>query len=194
MQALLKEFGHEERTQLYQQLGLGERLAPLVAKRLIADPDNSETGGAAAPLTIAGTEGMVVTYGRCCHPIPDDPIVGYLSAGRGVVIHRDNCGNLVEYRKQQDKWVAVEWEKGLDQDFTAEIRVETANRPGVLAAVAANIASTESNIEHVSVIERDGDTSSMTFMLQVKNRRHLARVMRAIRAMPDIYRVARATA
>ena len=90
--------------------------------------------------------------------------------------------------------VLVEWEKGLDQDFTAEIRVETANRPGVLAAVAANIASTESNIEHVSVIERDGDTSSMTFVLQVKNRRHLARVMRAIRAMPDIYRVARATA
>ncbi len=194
MQALLKEFGHEERTQLYQQLGLGERLAPLVAKRLIADPDNSETGGAAAPLAIAGTEGMVVTYGRCCRPIPDDPIVGYLSAGRGVVIHRDNCGNLVEYRKQQDKWVAVEWEKGLDQDFTAEIRVETANRPGVLAAVAANIASTESNIEHVSIIERDGDTSSMTFVLQVKNRRHLARVMRAIRAMPNIYRVARATA
>ncbi len=194
MQALLKEFGLKERTELYQQMGLGERLAPLVAKHLIADPDKAEPGGAAAPLAIAGTEGMVVIYGRCCRPIPDDPIVGYLSAGRGVVIHRDNCGNLVEYRKQQDKWVAVEWGKDLDQDFTAEIRVETANRPGVLAAVAANIASAESNIEHVSVVERDGDTSSMTFVLQVKNRRHLARVMRGIRAMPDIFRVVRATA
>lgn len=194
MEALLKEFGLKGRTELYQQMGLGERLAPLVAKRLIADPDDAGSGGAAAPLSIAGTEGMVVIYGRCCRPIPDDPIVGYLSAGRGVVIHRDNCGNLVEYRKQQDKWVAVEWEKGLDQDFTAEIRVETANRPGVLAAVAANIANTESNIEHVSVAERDGDTSSMTFVLQVKGRRHLARVMRSIRAMPDVFRVIRATA
>ncbi len=194
LQALLREFGISKQTDLYQQIGLGERLAPLVAKRLAAAANAAEAEGISAPLTIAGTEGMVVTYGRCCRPVPGDPIVGYLSAGRGVVIHREDCGNLIEYRKQPDKWLAVDWQQDIDRGFTAEIRVDVANRPGVLAAVAANIANTESNIEHVSVLERDGDMSSMTFLLQVKDRQHVARVMRGIRAMPDVMKVRRATA
>ena len=194
LQALLREFGISKQTDLYQQIGLGERLAPLVAKRLAAAANAAEAEGISAPLTIAGTEGMVVTYGRCCRPVPGDPIVGYLSAGRGVVIHRENCGNLIEYRKQPDKWLAVDWQQDIDRGFTAEIRVDVANRPGVLAAVAANIANTESNIEHVSVLERDGDMSSMTFLLQVKDQQHVARVMRGIRAMPDVMKVRRATA
>ncbi len=194
LQALLREFGISKQIDLYQQIGLGERLAPLVAKRLAAAANAAEAEGISAPLTIAGTEGMVVTYGRCCRPVPGDPIVGYLSAGRGVVIHREDCGNLIEYRKQPDKWLAVDWQQDIDRGFTAELRVDVANRPGVLAAVAANIANTESNIEHVSVLERDGDMSSMTFLLQVKDRQHVARVMRSIRAMPDVMKVRRATA
>jgi (p)ppGpp synthase/HD superfamily hydrolase len=110
------------------------------------------------------------------------------------VIHRETCGNLAGFRKQPEKWLSVSWQKNLDRLFSPEIRVEVANKMGVLAAVAASIAGTETNIDHVSLVERDVDTSTLIFELQVRNRKHLARVMRTIRAMPDVMKVHRTTA
>jgi GTP diphosphokinase / guanosine-3',5'-bis(diphosphate) 3'-diphosphatase len=191
MRATLELLGCNNVHELYEQIGLGERMASLVARRLLPDEPDHAGGEGAAPLAIAGTEGMVVTYGRCCHPIPGDTIFGYLSAGRGIVIHRDDCGNLAEFRKQPDKWLAVEWQRKLNRTFPVEIRAEVRNRLGVLAAVAANISSTETNIEHVQVVERDGDSSSLIFLLQVNGKDQLDRVMRSIRAMPDVLSVAR---
>jgi RelA/SpoT family (p)ppGpp synthetase len=191
MRATLELLGCNNVQELYEQIGLGERMAALVARRLLPDDSGEVGAGQAAPLVIAGTEGMVVTYGRCCHPIPGDTIFGYLSAGRGIVIHREDCGNLAEFRKQPDKWVAVEWERRLNRTFPVEIRAEVQNRLGVLAAVAANISSTETNIEHVQVVERDGDSSSLIFLLQVDSRDQLERVLRSIRTMPEVLSVAR---
>jgi GTP diphosphokinase / guanosine-3',5'-bis(diphosphate) 3'-diphosphatase len=191
MRATLDLLGCNNVLELYEQIGLGERMASLVARRLLPEEPGEPGAGQAAPLTIAGTEGMVVTYGRCCHPIPGDTIFGYLSAGRGIVIHRDDCGNLAEFRKQPDKWIAVEWERKLKRSFPVEVRAEVRNRLGVLAAVAANISSTETNIEHVQVVERDGDSSSLIFLLQVDGRDQLERVLRSIRAMPDVLSVTR---
>ena len=191
MRATLELLGCNNVQELYEQIGLGERMAALVARRLLPDDSGEVGAGQAAPLVIAGTEGMVVTYGRCCHPIPGDTIFGYLSAGRGIVIHREDCGNLAEFRKQPDKWVAVEWEGRLNRTFPVEIRAEVHNRLGVLAAVAANISSTETNIEHVQVVERDGNSSSLIFLLQVDGRDQLERVLRSIRTMPEVLSVAR---
>jgi RelA/SpoT family (p)ppGpp synthetase len=191
LKAALDQLGLNNVEELYESVGLGERIAPLVARRLLPETKPDQEPGAPAPLTIAGTEGMVVTYGRCCHPIPGDTVFGYLSAGRGLVVHREECGNLGEFRKQPDKWIPVEWEQGLDRTFSVEIRAEVRNRLGVLAAVAANISATETNIEHVQVVERDGDTSSLTFLLQITDTQHLDRVMRSIQAMPDVLSVSR---
>jgi GTP diphosphokinase / guanosine-3',5'-bis(diphosphate) 3'-diphosphatase len=191
MRETLELLGCNNVQELYEQIGLGERMASLVARRLLPEDTGEPGSGQAAPLAIAGTEGMVVTYGRCCHPIPGDTIFGYLSAGRGIVIHRDDCGNLAEFRKQPDKWLAVEWEQKLNRTFPVEVRAEVRNRLGVLAAVAANISSTETNIEHVQVVERDGDSSSLIFLLQVDGREQLDRVLRSIRAMPDVLTVTR---
>jgi RelA/SpoT family (p)ppGpp synthetase len=191
MRATLDLLGCNNVHELYEQIGLGERMAALVARRLLPDDSGEVMAGQAAPLAIAGTEGMVVTYGRCCHPIPGDMIFGYLSAGRGIVIHREDCGNLAEFRKQPDKWVAVEWEDRLKRTFPVEIRAEVHNRLGVLAAVAANISSTETNIEHVQVVERDGESSSLIFLLQVDGREQLERVLRSIRSMPEVLSVTR---
>ena len=191
MEAALQQLGLGERNELFEQIGLGERMATLVARHLVPGQTPDQPIGQPAPLAIAGTEGMVVGYGRCCCPIPGDTIFGYLSAGRGLVIHRDGCGNLPEFRKQPDKWIPVEWEEGLDRTFMVEIRAEVQNRLGVLAAVAANISATETNIEHVSVVERDGDTSSLTFLLQVMDRTHLDKVLKSIVAMPDVLAVSR---
>ncbi|HET7568983.1 MAG TPA: bifunctional GTP diphosphokinase/guanosine-3',5'-bis pyrophosphate 3'-pyrophosphohydrolase [Gammaproteobacteria bacterium] len=176
---------------LMEQIGLGERLAPLVARRLLPDAAREGEPAASGPLAIKGTEGMVVSLGRCCHPIPGDPIIGYLSAGRGIVIHRDSCRNLADYRSQPDKWLEVQWEKDIGREFAVEIRCEVANQRGVLATVAATIAELGSNIEHVSLQERDGQTSTLNMVFSVQDRKHLARIMRHLRNMPQVLRIAR---
>jgi GTP diphosphokinase / guanosine-3',5'-bis(diphosphate) 3'-diphosphatase len=156
---------------------------------------NSDNGsGTPAPLAIAGTEGLLVSYARCCFPIPYDPIFAFLSAGRGVVIHRENCVNVEDYRKHPEKWLPVSWQTAPDRMFSSEIRIYVVNRTGVLAAVAAAIASTDSSIDHVSIDEHDSDTSVLTFELKVRDRKHLARIVRVIHRMPDIVRVSRSIA
>jgi GTP diphosphokinase / guanosine-3',5'-bis(diphosphate) 3'-diphosphatase len=193
-QAALGELGMKDLDELYERIGLGERLAPLVARRLLPSAQTEDGTGAPAPLAIAGTEGLLVTYARCCFPIPYDPIFAFLSAGRGVVIHRENCVNVEDYRKHPEKWLPVSWQLTPEREFSSEIRVYVANRTGVLAAVAAAIASTETNIDHVSIDEQDSDASILTFELRVHDRKHLARIVRVIRRMPDVTRVTRTIA
>ncbi|MCC5795618.1 MAG: bifunctional (p)ppGpp synthetase/guanosine-3',5'-bis(diphosphate) 3'-pyrophosphohydrolase [Chromatiales bacterium] len=190
--ALLAEFSLNNTEELYEQLGLGERLAPLVAKVLLQGSGQAQPAtGKRTPIAIAGTEGLVVTYGRCCHPIPGDPIMGYLSAGRGVVVHRNACGNLGEFRKQPNKWIPITWEKQLEREFPVEIKVEVENRPGVLAEVASLIADGGSNIEQVSVDERHEETADLLFLIKVQDRTHLAHVIRGIRHLRMVKRITR---
>jgi GTP diphosphokinase / guanosine-3',5'-bis(diphosphate) 3'-diphosphatase len=190
----LGELGMKDLDDLYEKIGLGERLAPLVASRLLPTPSTDNASGTPAPLAIAGTEGLLVTYARCCFPIPYDPIFAFLSAGRGVVIHRENCVNVEDYRKHPEKWLPVTWQTAPDRMFSSEIRVYVVNRTGVLAAVAAAIAGADSSIDHVSIEEHDSDTSVLTFELKVRDRKHLARIVRVIHRMPDIVRVTRSIA
>jgi RelA/SpoT family (p)ppGpp synthetase len=190
MREALDELGLDDANKLFEQLGLGERLAPLTARFLIGIPDDDNLPEAAS-LVIAGTEGVVVSYAKCCHPIPGDDVMGYLSSGRGVVIHRNSCGNLINFRKQPEKWIAVSWEEDINRDFSSQIQVEALNRTGVLAEVAAMIADSDSNIEQVEVIDRHEDGTVLIFSLQVKDRVHLARIMRDIKKMPNVLRVSR---
>ncbi len=193
--ATIGELGMKDVDELYEKVGLGERLAPLVARRLLPAAPPAEGGSsAAAPLAIAGTEGLLVSYARCCFPIPYDPIFAFLSSGRGIVIHRENCVNVEDYRKHPEKWLPVTWQISPDRLFSSEVRIEVANRPGVLAAVAAAIGSTETNIDRVSVEERDSDSSELVFELKVHDRKHLARIVRMLRRMPDVLRVSRSLA
>ncbi len=197
MNELLQRFGLNKQVDLFEQLGLGERVAPVMAQLLLAGDTAFEAEGNtdhSGRITIAGTEGLVISYARCCHPIPGDDIMGYLSSGRGLVIHRNVCGNLTHYAKEPGKWLEVEWESGVDGDFSVELRVEIPNRPGALAEVASRIAQADTSIEQVSVTEDDKDYAEMTFHIQVKGRVHLARIMRSIRAVHDLKRLARACA
>jgi RelA/SpoT family (p)ppGpp synthetase len=185
----LQEFNLRDRDELLAQIGLGERLAPLVARRLL--PSGHDEHGKITPLTVAGTEGLLVSYARCCRPIPDDPIIAYLSAGRGIVIHRDTCGNVEDYQKHPEKWQPVAWQKGLNRFFSAEIRCEAENRIGMLARLSAAIAGTGTNIGDAKVEVKDGDVSAFRFEVEVKDRKHLANVVRTIRQMPEVLRVSR---
>jgi RelA/SpoT family (p)ppGpp synthetase len=191
MNAALDELGLNNTSELFEQLGLGERLAPLTAAFLLGVDPDGEGATSQAKLTIAGTEGMVVSYAKCCYPIPGDDVMGYLSSGRGVVIHRNCCGNLSNFRKQPEKWIACSWESDIDREFSSQIQVDTFNKPGVLAEVAATIGDSGSNIEQVEVLGRHEDCSVLSFLILVKDRKHLARIMRDVRNMPNVVRVAR---
>lgn len=195
LEAAIGELGMKDLDELYEKVGLGERLAPLIARRLLpAEPNAEGVSVAPTPLAIAGTEGLLVSYAHCCFPIPNDPIFAFLSAGRGIVIHRDNCVNVEDYRKHPEKWLPVSWQGTPERTFSCEIRVDVVNRTGVLAAVAAAIASTETNIDHVTVDERDSETSTLVIEIKVRDRSHLARMMRMIRRMADVQRVTRTLA
>jgi (p)ppGpp synthase/HD superfamily hydrolase len=193
--AVVVELGLRTPDELFEKIGLGERVAPFIARRLLPADSEGVADAVAGPLAIAGTEGLLVSYARCCFPIPNDPILASLSAGRGVVIHREACGNLASFRKQPEKWIPVAWgPPATDSLFHVEIRADVTNRMGVLASVASAIARTQTNIDRVSVVERDTDTSTLIFELMVHDRKQLASVIRAVRGMPEVLKVARSLA
>jgi (p)ppGpp synthase/HD superfamily hydrolase len=180
--------------ELFEKIGLGERLAPLVARRLLptdSDADAQHIKHDGGPLAIAGTEGLNVSYARCCFPIPNDPIMAYVTSGHGIVIHREACGNLKNYRKQPDKWLPVTWQPAPGKLFSTEINVQVQSRIGILAEVASEIAATQTSIEKVTIVERDGGVSTEIFELVVANRLQLAQVIKRLRKMHDVVKVSR---
>jgi len=180
--------------ELLNEIGLGNRLAVLVARRLV-DNGTPETKAAELPyqLAIQGSEGMVVNFARCCRPIPGDDIRALFSPGRGIVVHRAECRNLGGLDSKRDQRLDVRWSEDAVGDYPTEIRVEIGNRRGALAVVAGAIAEQGSNIENVVSREKDGMTTDLEFLLVVKNRQHLARIMRRLRQIPLITRIVRIT-
>ena len=142
-------------------------------------------------LPIKGTEGTLVNFARCCYPIPGDNIVGYTTAGRGIVIHRSGCPNVTEQRNNPEKWISVQWENDPELEFTASIRVDVANKRGVLAIVATEVADMESNIENVQIEERDGLAVALNMVITARDRRHLAAIMRQIRRLKPVMKITR---
>ncbi len=192
---LLKDLQLESEEELFREIGLGNRMAPFVAKHIeslrgswIKLRRKSESKH---PLAIRGTEGMVVSFGKCCYPIPGDAIIGIMTAGRGLVVHHIKCENTKRKTTSRDKWIHVYWANDIVNEFTAEISIRTANEPGVLAVVASKISEAGSNIENMVFDEKLGSTTMINVLLTVKDRVHLARIMRSIRNIPQIYKVKR---
>jgi GTP diphosphokinase / guanosine-3',5'-bis(diphosphate) 3'-diphosphatase len=192
--AVLKVYDLAQLEQLYLSIGLGQRLAPLVARHftpgvtaVAGAPEGGET-----PLAVEGTEGLVVDYGKCCRPVPGDDIRGHVSAGRGIVIHRVECHVAQPRKGTAQEWIPLIWADNVQGDFLAELRVKGENRRGVLASIAAEISGADSSIENVQMAERvDTRASDMRFLITVRNRVHLARIMRRLRALPVVAKVMR---
>ncbi|PWG64799.1 bifunctional GTP diphosphokinase/guanosine-3',5'-bis pyrophosphate 3'-pyrophosphohydrolase [Sediminicurvatus halobius] len=190
----LEALGAESLEQVFEQVGLGQRMPWLVAQRLsgaTAVSAEQPGDGGPGPLTIRGSEGAVVTFARCCRPIPGDPIVGFASAGRGVVIHHQACHNIREYRNHPEKWLDVQWDAAAAGEYPAAIAVDVVNRRGVLADVAAAVSDLDSNIEAVEIEEKEGMIATIRITLSVRNRAHLARIMRRLRGLSAVLRINR---
>lgn len=197
VQSALEALSAESMDALLSDIGLGNRMAHMVAQKLlpeepvVATPSPGNKESRLSPLAIRGSEGMVMSFARCCHPIPGDPVVGHISSGRGMVIHTEDCNNISEIRHQPDKIVTVRWDPDVEGDFAVEVRVEVENERGIIAKLATAITSKEANIERISTVEKDARFSIVNLLLTVKNRIHLARVMKHIRLIKPVTRVAR---
>ncbi len=147
--------------------------------------------GPAGSLTIKGTEGMVVNFAKCCGPIPGDPIVAIFSPGRGLVVHHHDCPNLGDFRRQGQSWLDVQWAEDVSGEFSTTIRVDAGNQRGMLATIASLIADEGSNIEDVRSEERDGLSTSLRFVISVRERKHLASIIRRLKNVPFVLRINR---
>ncbi len=187
--ALLQQLKLKQPEELFREIGLGNQMSPLIVRRLL-DPASAGTAAADTPLAITGTEGVVVAYAKCCYPIPGDAIVGLLNPGKGLVVHRDSCRNVTGHT---DKSILLQWakEEAPDAEYSAAIRTVTQHRRGMLALIADKIAQMSSNIENISIEERPGAMALLTFTLSVKNRAHLANIMRKLRGISQDIRVSR---
>ncbi len=189
---LVAELGLASFDLLLEQIGLGNRMAKLVARLLInSEEQPSSDAASAGSLTIKGTEGMVVSFAKCCGPIPGDPVVAIFSPGRGLVVHHHDCPNLGDFRRQGQSWLDVQWSDELSGEFSTAIRVDAGNQRGMLATIASLIAEEGSNIEDVRSEERDGLSTSLRFVVSVKGRKHLASIMRRLKKIPFVLRINR---
>ncbi|MDY4340731.1 bifunctional (p)ppGpp synthetase/guanosine-3',5'-bis(diphosphate) 3'-pyrophosphohydrolase [Xanthomonas sp. LF07-6] len=142
-------------------------------------------------ILINGTERGVVSFANCCQPIPGDEIMGYHTAGKGIVVHRLDCPNLAELRKSPERWVPIGWDTSVIGDYDTALVVDVENRTGVLAQLAAAIAQSQSNIERVDYLDRDFNAAVLRFNIQVRDRNHLAEVMRRLRRLNAVQSVRR---
>ena len=184
---VLRELNFATLNDLLEDIGLGNRAPQLVARRLLPDDTQEPIRTNKRRLAIKGTEGLVLAYARCCYPLPGDSIFGHLSAGRGIVVHRDICKNLItELRDNPDKCVALQWSKDVNREFNSELRIELVNQRGMLAEIAREVTLSEANIENISMADKDTHHAVISLNLGVKNRVHLAQIIKRIRILTGV--------
>ncbi|MDY0049298.1 MAG: bifunctional (p)ppGpp synthetase/guanosine-3',5'-bis(diphosphate) 3'-pyrophosphohydrolase [Halothiobacillaceae bacterium] len=199
LERLLSEYAYASLAEMLKDIGLGNRMAPLVARLLIPSEHDVPTlpqtrdnrPGGNTPVIISGTEGLVVSFAKCCLPIPGDSIAGFLSTGRGIVVHRRSCPNAADLREHPERWLDMQWSPEPVGEYQAQVCIHASNLRGGLARMAGAIAETGADIDDVRFDDRDNNVTIITFLLRVKNRTHLARVMRRVRHERGILKVYR---
>jgi GTP pyrophosphokinase len=203
---LLNESSAKSLDELYADIGVGKRMATLVARHIRglleseanpAPPLLEAEGDANVkkldPVTIYGTEGVSVQLAPCCQPIPGDTIMGQLKRDQGLVVHTTDCYLAKRQRsKEPDRWIEVVWGSELSRRFDCRIKVLVQNEKGVLARVAAEIGESDANITYVGMDDdKDHLMTQLRFTVQVEDRIHLARLMRNVRRIPRVARILR---
>ena len=193
VQAVLAEYRQSALEDLLEDIGLGNRMAYVVARRLLSE-GGEELPSPEGPLAIRGTEGLVLSYAKCCTPIPGDPIVGHLSAGKGMVVHLETCRNIGEVRHNPEKCIQLSWAKDVVGEFNVELRIELEHQRGLIALLAGSVNAADGNIEKISMDERDGRISVVQLVVSVHDRVHLARVIKKLRAIKGVVHISRVRA
>ena len=192
--AYLTEVGYQNLDQLTEDIAQGNRVAAITAQQLLGGGHASADGSGGLtpePVAIRGTEGFMVSYAKCCLPIPGDEIAGYISSERGMVVHREQCHNLTELRRNSDGLIPLRWDDEVEGEFSAILRIEVENRRGMIAVLATRINSLDVNIEKISSEDKDYQFSFVDLEMSVRNRVQLATIMKRLRALKEVRRVIR---
>jgi GTP pyrophosphokinase/guanosine-3',5'-bis(diphosphate) 3'-pyrophosphohydrolase len=194
--SLLEETELSSLDELLEDIGMGNRMAYVVARRLRpAEHQEEEQQEPSEPgkttLAIQGTEGMVIHYARCCGPIPGDNITGHISTGRGLVIHRTDCRNIAFMKDDAEKCVYLEWSNSIDDEFIVNLDLKVESKRGLIASLATTAAATGANLLKVDITETDDVLNTVHMDLTVKDRVHLATVMRKLKALKSVYKLTR---
>lgn len=193
---------------LVSDIGLGNRMAYLVARQLVSGGAEGAAEGSAeggkeevaqgsvtakehGSVTILGTEGLLVRFANCCKPIPGDPVVGTMDSGKGMVIHSDTCSRLPEDGEARENLTQLKWAKDIADEFSVELRVELERQRGVIAELANAVAMADGNIERINVEEQNAKLGIVSLVVHVHGRRHLARVMRRVRNIKAVTHINR---
>ena len=189
------------RQDLLADIGLGRKLPAVVARQLAlgssVEGEAAQSAGPVSqasqvPVVVRGTEGMAVQMASCCHPIPDDPIVGHIRKGQGLAVHQADCLHAQRSRRADpERWIELQWAKDTASHFTAGIDVSALNERGVLGRIAVAIAEAESNILNVHLEDEDAKLALIHFKIQVHDRLHLARVIRSLRRVKNVQQILR---
>jgi len=193
LQDFLQRNHYTQLDDLLEDIARGHRLPAITAQQVLgelqpeieAEHDNSQ------PVAIRGTEGFMLSYAKCCHPIPGDPIEGYLSSEKGVVVHRERCNNLNDMRENSDRLVALRWDDQVEGEYAVEVRIEVENRRGMIAVIATRINAMGVNIEKISTEDKDYQFTYVSLELLVKNRGHLAQILKRLRSTSSVRKVVR---
>jgi (p)ppGpp synthase/HD superfamily hydrolase len=193
LQDYFTRHGYAELDDMLEEIARGNRLPTITAQQLLGElvADQARTGGETQPMAIRGTEGFMLTYAKCCHPIPGDPIEGYLSSEKGVVVHRERCKNLNDMRGNSERLVALRWDESVTGEYAVDLRIEVENRRGMIAVIATRINSMGVNIEKISTDDKDYQFTYVDLEMLVQNRIHLARIMKRLRTINAVRKVTR---
>lgn len=173
---VLTELKLSSKEELFAEIGLGNQIIPLIARKLLGQIPNSENSS--LPLAIKGTEGVVLIYAKCCHPIPGDTIVGLFNPGRGIIVHRENCRHLAESKHSPNKYVFIAWANNVTGVFPVELRLEALNKRGILSLVASALSDCNANIKNIHVDDEYSKRSILLFVIEVINRVHLGKILK----------------
>ena len=188
----LDDLGFNNSKDLYRSIGTGDKNPILMAQILLGESESDDAIKEDNPLYIKGTEGVSVSFPKCCTPIPGDTIIGHLSTQRGLVVHRRNCKHVSSFIKDTSRWIGVEWDENIEHSLSTDIKVNVMHKPGSLAEVASTIADKGCNVEQVTIDnEHEDETIDLLFSIQAKNRLALAEVMRAIKKMTNVVKISR---
>ncbi|MEE1676104.1 bifunctional GTP diphosphokinase/guanosine-3',5'-bis pyrophosphate 3'-pyrophosphohydrolase [Agarivorans aestuarii] len=193
LEQVLKDLKAESLNDLLAEIGLGNAMSIVVARRLLGNTDELSNLEGKGKIAIQGAEGLLLTYANCCRPLPGDPVVAHISQGKGLVVHMEACKNISGYQKEPDRYINVDWSKDAAEvaEYKTEMRIDMVNHQGILASLTSVVASTGANIVNIVTEEKEGRVYTVDLLVTTHSRIHLADIMRKIRVMPEVLRVVR---
>lgn len=191
LKSLQDNTGCDSLDTMYERIGLGEIATVTITKILSPETSGNDNANTTSPITIDSADSLLISFARCCRPIPGDPVIAHLSSGKGMVVHRETCKNVSGLRSKNENISDISWSSTVEGEFLTQVRVEVKAERGIIASLATRIANTSTSIEGIQVDERDAEHSVITLTIEVNSRVHLANVMRSVRNMRSVESVSR---